>query len=174
MNQFFLKKVLSLKSKLIPCMLAALSLLTLPDVCGVEANSIAARQNLVVASGRVAGNALLSLAVFSGPNGQRLDGEVAVFSIDPLDSKYFYGQVKCLSIEGNRATIVHQITYSNVSGLIGKYQILWLTDNGESVSGQPVDTLSSNGYFNSQPPCTWTPGVTAFFEGSITIKGSGR
>ena len=130
----------------------------------------AAPGDLALAGGKVAGNAQISFAAHSGPNGEDPDGEVNVISLDPTDEKRFHGTVVCLHVSGNQATIIHRIAKSNAPELEGKYQILWVTDNGEPREGESVDTLSSNGYFDAPPPCSFTPGFTVPFDGNITVK----
>jgi hypothetical protein len=68
----------------------------------------------------------------------------------------FAGNIKCLRVQGNRATAVGQITRDNFNrGIVGRYILLRFEDNGRPRYGRSQDH-----YFNKvqpagipQPPC---------------------
>ena len=89
----------------------------------------------------------IGLSAHSGPAGEDPTGYVSARSRPnggfPLPFR-FGGEVTCLRVEGNRATIKYRFDRADSPLLVGGGIEIRVEDNGEPRGGQPVDRAAAN------------------------------
>ncbi len=106
----------------------------------------------------------------SGPSGEDAKGRFFVRRGDDTDLD-FRGEVTCLHVDGNRATVGGRITQARAGdeSLEGRGIVLFIEDNGEG-SNNPDD--ESDGFFTPTPPQTCPPptfGTAPFEKGNYIV-----
>ena len=108
-------------------------------------------------NGNVLTNAHFSINAKSGPTGDDARGkfEFHITEQQPGPTTRFAADVRCLRVNGNKATTVGQITSARPESLVGRFVIVRAVDNGPPVKGDSQDDI-----FNSvqpanapEPPC---------------------
>jgi hypothetical protein len=98
-------------------------------------------------------------------------GHVVVWQDTATERLFLTGDVTCLRVVGTAASISFLITKSNISfAPVGTFGLTSMTDNGQPVNGQPVDTLTDVfvGY-GSDPDCPIFGGALPITSGNILV-----
>lgn len=89
----------------------------------------------------------IGFSAHSGPNGEDPRGYVSARSRPdggfPVPFR-FGGEVTCLRVEGNRATIKYRFDHADNPLLVGGGIEIRAEDNGPPVGGEPVDRAAAN------------------------------
>jgi hypothetical protein len=108
----------------------------------------------------------VAFAAHRNPQNGNVNGHVVQDSFGVSRS----GPVLCLTVIGNHATILWQVTNSDNTGEIGQQRLFEMCDNGEPTGGVPPDNFydwaDSNNDCSSYQYCG-----SPFIHGNIVVKG---
>lgn len=89
-------------------------------------------------------------------------------------NSYIDGEVTCLNVSGNRATIGIRITHSSIDAFEGRGEFISFEDNGNPVGGTPVDGSQGSAIL-PVPPTVCPPPPPAGYvqqQGNIIVNDS--
>lgn len=120
------------RDKAVAAVLAAVAALAVPFMA-MPALGVGASKDSVTAGGRALGappGTQFAIQADSGPAGQNADGHVKLDNPNGINVQDTRGNVVCLNVQGNKATIEFQIEKSNDPSEVGQYRQVFLEDNG--------------------------------------------
>ena len=126
----------------LPLALLSLFLVLAPAASASHGSSRSPRDFAVGGANNTLGFFQIGISAHSGPAGEDPDGHVSARSRPqggfPIPFR-FGGEVTCLRVEGNRATIKYRFDQSDSPALEGGGVQIFVEDNGEPRSGGPRD-----------------------------------